>query len=184
MKKLIPFLVLLAGVSGALAQVVDFNNNRTFTTATNESRLVYGPGGTVPLVGTNFAAQLFYGADAASLQAVTTAPSRFRVPTTGSPGTWAGGNRTLTGFTAGQTVTLLVRAWDINAGATYDAARAAGGLVGESTPFTYQIPAAGSPPTAFYIENLRAFSLVPEPSVIGLGVIGLGALCMLRRRKA
>jgi hypothetical protein len=182
MKKLIPFLVLLVGVSGALAQVVDFNNNRVF--ATTADRNVYAADRTTPLVGTNYGAQLYFGTDAASLQAVTTAPARFRVPTTTSPGTWSGGNRTLTGFTAGQTVTLLVRTWDLNAGSTFDAARAAGGAWGEGTPFTYTIPAAGSPPAAFYIENFRSFALVPEPSVIGLGVIGIGALFMLRRRKA
>jgi hypothetical protein len=31
--------------------------------------------------------------------------------------------------------------------------------------------------------NFEGFSLVPEPSVIGLGIIGVGALFMLRRRK-
>jgi hypothetical protein len=179
MKKLIPFVVLLVGVTGALAQVVDFNNNRTFTTPGD--RLVRDSDMTTPLVGTNYVAQLYYGADASSLQPVTSTPARFRVETTASPGTWSGGNRTLTGFASGSTVTLVVRAWDANLG-TFDQARAAGAW-GESAAFTYIIPPAGSPPAAFYMENFRGFSLVPEPSVIGLGLIGVGALVWLRRRK-
>jgi hypothetical protein len=91
MKKLIPFLVLMVGVSGALAQgVVNFNNN---VLAEPPDRTVYGVDGSA-LVGTNFVAQLYYGTDAGSLVAHTGAASRFRVTTTTQPGTWSGGNRT------------------------------------------------------------------------------------------
>jgi|SwirhisoilCB1_FD_contig_41_4909897_length_732_multi_1_in_0_out_0_1 hypothetical protein len=185
MKKLIPFLVLLAGVHGALAQTVDFNQNRTFNTTDN--RLVFNADHTTPLVGTNFVAQLQYEAQegATSLTPVALV-NRFRaVPTTDlNAGTWVGATRTLTGRVAGDVVTLQVVAWDQNAGATFDLARAAGGAWGISQPWDYTIPAAGSAVTAFYIHGFRSFSLVPEPSVIGLGLIGIGALFMLRRRKA
>src|SRR5687768_13561318 len=141
------FLSIGPLAAGVYAQgVVDFNNNRAWTTATNVSRLVTDVDGTTRLVGTNYAAQLYYGTDPQSLQAVTTAPARFRVPTTTQPGTWAGGNRTLTGFAAGMTATLQVGIWDSNAGATLDQARAAGGFWGLSQPFTYTVPAPGSPP--------------------------------------
>jgi hypothetical protein len=179
--KLFALLPLLLASSLMGQGVVDFNNNRVF--ATPADRLVYTyavpPG--QPVVGTNYVAQLYYGADFFSLQAVTTAPARFRVPTTTAPGTWAGGNRTLTTFTAGMTVILEVRAWDSNFGSTWDAVRASGGWFAQSGPFTYVIPAAGSPPAAFYMENFRAFACIPEPSALLLFISALSIVCLARR---
>jgi hypothetical protein len=183
MKKLIPFVVLLVGVTGALAQTIDFNQNRTFTTTAD--RTVTLADGT-HLVGTNFAALLYYQATAGATS-LTPVPqiNRFRnLPTTDPlAGTWVGATRTLSGRAAGDNVTLQVKVWDTTQFATPEAAAAAGGLWGESAAFTYNVPPAGSLPSAFYIENFRGFSLIPEPSVIGLGVIGIGALFLLRRRK-
>jgi len=181
MKKLIPFLVLLAGATVAMAQgTVNFANSVTF--ATTADRLVRNPDGT-PATGSlttdppTLVAQLWYGANAGSLTAHTAAPARFRP---GSTGLWLGGPRTLTGFAPGTTLTLEVRAWDMRTGATWDVA----GIHGESGPFTYTIPLDPlSPPAAYFMEGMRGFTLVPEPSVIGLGLIGIGALFMLRRRK-
>lgn len=184
MKKLIPFLVLLLGVTGAVAQTVDFRNNQTDFPAPAADRDVYNLDMTTPLVGTNFQARLLYGTDASSLQPATyVTPARFRNVTPGAllAGTWQGGARTLVGFAAGHTVTLVVQAWDAGDGTIRfeDAA-----IRGQSDPFSYTIAAPGSAPTAFYMSNFRSFSLVPEPSVIGLGLIGVGALFLLRRRKA
>jgi len=184
MKKLIPFLVLLAGATVAMAQgTVNFANNVAFSTTAD--RLVRDTDNTTLLVGSaladapTYVAQLYYGANAGSLTAHTAAPARFR-PGTSGPGIWLGGTRTLTGFAPGTTLTLQVRAWDMRTGATWDAA----GIRGESTAFQYTIPLDPlSPPGAYFIEGMRGFSLVPEPSVIGLGLIGVGALFMLRRRK-
>jgi len=185
MKKLIPFVVLLVGVTGALAQTIDFNQNRTFASGTTQDRLVLNADGS-KLVGTNFAALLYYQATpgASSLTPVALI-NRFRNLPTSDPlaGTWVGATRTLSGRAAGDNVTLQVKAWDTTQFATPEAAAAAGGLWGQSATFTYNVPPAGSLPSAFYIENFRSFSLVPEPSVIGLGVIGIGALFLLRRRK-
>src|SRR5881397_306890 len=99
MKALFTALILLMATTAALAQVtVTFVNSGSFPTMAD--RLVYNGLTGQPLVGTNFVAQLYYGADASSLQPHTAAPSRFRNPTTASPGTWSGGTRTLTGFLA------------------------------------------------------------------------------------
>lgn len=199
MKKLIPFMALLIGVGSAFGQAVDFRNNQTdFTPA--RDRDVYFGDMTTPLgssqgyVGTNIQARLMYGAGASSLQPATyVTPARFRNVTGGIAlaGTWTGGNRTLAGFTYGDTVTLVVQVWDAGAdrpgglaGRTYDEAVAQGLLWGQSAPFTYTVAGPGSATTAFYMNNFGSFSLVPEPSVIGLGLIGAGALFMLRRRKA
>jgi hypothetical protein len=186
MKKLIPVIALLIGASGAFGQgVVAFRNDNL----TSANHLVNGSDMTTPLTGTTFAAALLYGNDPASLQAHPTV-AYFRAPTTSSPGTWSGGGRTLpAGFGGvGTTVWLQVVAWDSGTARaiTFDQARAQGGLWGQSVPFSYQ-QALSSPPNPTEdtkMLNFVGFSLVPEPSVIGLGLIGIGALFMLRRRKA
>jgi hypothetical protein len=38
-------------------------------------------------------------------------------------------------------------------------------------------------PTDTLLVNMRAFAVVPEPSTVALGVLGLGALLLFRRRK-
>lgn len=178
MKRLIPFLVLVAGASGALAQTVSFRNTDLYAT-TAERRVFAAPGG-APLVGANHLAELLYGTSATSLTPHTTTAAFRAIPTSdAAAGTWAGGTRTLTGLTAGQTAVLQIRAWDTTTGATFASAL----RKGLSATFTYVVPAAGSPPTAFFMEGFRSFSLVPEPSVIGLGLLGVGALFLLRRRK-
>jgi len=183
MKKLILSLLLAAGTMSAFAQgTVNFGNGVAFTTATDQSRLVYlgSIGAGKELIGTQFAAQLYYGPSAANLQAVATTGNLFRAAGTTSPGTWSsGGTRTLTGFLAGDTVMLQVRAWDTTTGATYDAATTRGA----SQVFSYVVPAAGSLASAFY-KNLRGFAVVvPEPSTFAFAGIGLLGLIMARRRK-
>jgi hypothetical protein len=193
MKKLIPLMILLVGVSGALAQgTVNFRNNQTDFPTLGIDRDIYAADMVTPLVGTNFQARLVFGADAASLQPATyTTPARFRAVTTGAAlaGTWSGDTRTLPGYAPGSTVMLQVQVWDSTGGRTFDEVRAAGGANGAyglSAPFAYTVPPAGTlNPQPYYLDNLRSFSIiVPEPSVIGLGLIGVGALFMLRRRKA
>lgn len=186
MKKLIPVIALLIGVSGAFGQgVVAFRNDNLVAPP---DRLIRGSDMTTPLTGTTFAAQLWYGTDPASLQAHPTL-AYFRAPTTSSPGTWSGGGRTLTGVGGvNTTIWLQVVAWDSGSArtTTFDQARAQGGLWGMGTPFSY-VQALSNPPNPTEdtkMLNFAGFSLVPEPSVIGLGLIGIGALFMLRRRKA
>jgi hypothetical protein len=58
-----------------------------------------------------------------------------------------------------------------------------GALLGESPAFAYTHAASSPPsPTDTLMVNLRAFA-VPEPSTVALGVLGLGALLLFRRRK-
>jgi hypothetical protein len=181
MKKLIPLMILLVGVSGALAQgTVNFRNNQTDFPTLGIDRDIYAADMVTPLVGTNFQARLVFGADAASLQPATyTTPARFRAVTTGAAlaGTWSGDTRTLPGYAPGSTVMLQVQVWDSTGGRTFDEVRAAGGANGAyglSAPFAYTVPPAGTlNPQPYYLDNLRSFSIiVPEPSVIGLGLIG------------
>jgi hypothetical protein len=188
MKDLISFLVLFAGVTGALAQgVVTFVNAGSFPTVAD--RLVYlqNPGsGPVPLVGQNYVAQLYYGADASSLAPHSATPSRFRVATTVSPGTWIGGTRTLQGFTAGQIVTMQVRVWDAgNTSGTPLVSWEQASVKNAGNIFTYLPPLPSAPPVDGLMDNFRSITVViPEPCVIGFGLLGVGALFLLRRRKA
>jgi len=122
-----------------------------------------------PLTGTSYVAQIWYGANAASIPpaGLSFAPAPFRASTTTFPGMWnpsaAGGPGnigTLTGFAPGTTVTLRVAVWDSSmagVGAAQAFARLPG--TGLSEPFTYTIP---TDPFAIPggMENMRPFSLV------------------------
>ena len=183
MNKLLLNLILsLVMASTAWSQgTVNFANNVAFTTVAD--RLVRGPDGS-PLVGSDlsdppsYVAQLYYGANAGSLQAHTAAPARFR-PGTSGPGIWLGGTRTLTGFAPGTTLTLEVRMWDMRTGATWDTAA----FWGQSGTFTYTIPLDPlSPPAAYFMENFRG-TWIPEPAPILLLGVTIPALWLAMRRR-
>jgi len=195
MRKLIALFAVTVVAASALAQgTVSFNNNSAFATVAD--RLVRNTlvSGGASLVGTDFVAQLYFGSQGTAPGSMNpawgivggnpavAAPSLFRVVTTGSPGTWSGGTRTLNGIASG-TATLQVRVWNLAAFPTYDAAVTGAGVRGASAVFDYTIPAAGSPPAAFFMENMRGFTLVPEPSTIALGLLGVAGLLFIRRRK-
>jgi hypothetical protein len=190
MKKLIPVIALLVGVSSAFGQgVVSFRNGPADLPSPPD-RLVRMPDMVTPVIGTTFAVQLFYGADPGSL---TPHPTIAYFRASLSAGSWSGANRTLTGiaapatpqpgtFTLGPLTWLRVDVWDSGAGRTVPFSQA---TVFGSTLFQYQQRLSDPPDTAdAAMRNFVGFSLVPEPSVIGLGLIGIGALFMLRRRKA
>ena len=152
-------LLLLSAKDGLAQGVVTFRNDILLPPP---DRLVRWRDGT-PLVGTTFAAQLLYGTDRSNLQPHPTL-AYFRAPTTGSPGTWAGGSRTLTGVGGvGTTIFLQVRAWDSgpNRTITFDAARAAGGLYGQSQVFSYQqmLSSPPNPPEDTKMHNFAGFRL-------------------------
>jgi MYXO-CTERM domain-containing protein len=111
-------------------------------------------------------------------------------PAGAAAGTFGGGNRTITGLTGdGDVASIQVRAWLTTAGNTWEAAALnPAGQVGKSAIFTIDTEPVGGttpPPTVGLQAGFSGFSItpVPEPSVIGLGLLGVGALLMLRRRK-
>lgn len=96
---------------------------------------------------------------------------------------------------AGANAYFQVRAWEAAFGASYEEAIANPALIGGhlalagtsnigriDTGDPTTVPPGTAPNTAL---TLKGFTLVPvpEPSVIGLGVLGIGALLLLRRRK-
>jgi hypothetical protein len=90
------------------------------------------------------------------------------------------------GVAGGTSAQFLVRAWDA-AFADYDAAVGGQGLAGESPIWEQATGGGGSPPgpPASTVEFIPSFgvAVVPEPSAIALGLLGAGALLLLRRRK-
>jgi hypothetical protein len=207
MKKVIAIAVLgLVAVTGWSQGIVDFRNGGVSFKTTNNRYVYFGavgpgagtptPGSTDPgrVVGTTYTASLWYvrGAD----QGNTIGQARqlgvaipFRVATTApvNQGTWSPGSInplfvfTDVGFS--QDVTLQVRVWDSAKFTSFEAA-VAGNEYGASSPFNYKTPAEGTlTPNEFYMDNLRAFAVIPEPSTIALGILGAASLLFLRRRK-
>ena len=196
MKKLFAGTLLgLAVVSGWAQGTIDFRNGGV-TFKTVEDRKVYlgTVGNGLGLVGTNYVAALYYvvGANAVingptlGIQAGEVA--RFRPVTTSSQGTWLnptaiGNTRVLAGVSFLQPATIQIRVWDSTKYSSYAAAFAAGEY-GASTPFNYTVPAEGDLLLSdYYLNDLRAFAVVPEPSIIALGALGVASLLFLRRRK-
>src|SRR6186713_2924574 len=124
MRKLISVLALTVLAAGAHAQgVVTFANN-----VLSPPQYIYYLSDR--LTGTQYAAQLYYGASASSLAAHTAAPNRFRAAGSSLAGTWStttGANRTLNGGGVGVPVYMQVRVWNLDQFATYEAAVAGGG---------------------------------------------------------
>jgi len=185
MKKLLLVCVVsLVGVSSVSAQgTVNFVNRITGTL--DAPVYLNGVGGTL-LSGATFVAQLYYSATdpgpTGSLTAILDAAAVFR--TGAGAGYWNAGTdatRQLPGILPNTQVWLQVRAWDSTFGATYDLAKAAGGAWGDSKVFS-ETAGGGTPPVApANLTGLTAFTLVPEPSTIALGILGAVAL-LLRRR--
>jgi len=82
------------------------------------------------------------------------------------------------GVTPGGNATFRIRAWQTDKG-SFDAAT---GFNGESLPFVVAVGGGTLPPAN--LTTLQAFTvqIIPEPSVIALGLLGASAL-LLRRRK-
>jgi len=136
-------------------------------------------------VGSNYVAELRYGTDASSLNAVAPPVAPFRdIPPDGLlAGVWSGDTRTLSGFTQGDLVTFQVKVWDVSRFSTYDEASSSpGAIFGASEPFSYRVPPFGTS-HGFDIVNFRAFALVPEPSVLFLGPLLLTVVLLHREAR-
>jgi hypothetical protein len=191
MKKLtLTALTTMAAVTLFAQGTVNFQNAST-SLATNGLSLTALP------VGTAFRFALYFLPDQATtptsadfdLNGVALGASAGVSPVAGR---FSGGTRTapIPGSTAAW---FQVRAWETAFGDTYETAlhntQASGGrlaLIGTSNIMrvTTGNP-LGTPVVPAASLSLQGFVLmpVPEPSTIGLGLLGLGALLALRRRK-
>ena len=107
----------------------------------------------------------------------------------GTTGLFLGDEVAVPGSPAGARPTLTVRAWQTAAGSF-----AASPIKGEASFQTQPLggPNPTPPPPAIFTPGLTGFGnettgigfvMTPEPSSYALGVLGLGALAMMRRRK-
>jgi hypothetical protein len=130
--------------------------------------------------GADWSAQLYLQGADQSLTALTPATT-FRPAGTGAAAIadryWIPVTVDVPGVASGANATFVARAW-LTSGGTYDTSTGKG----ESAPFTVAVGGGTLPPAN--LTTLQGFtvSVIPEPSVIALGVLGAGAL-FLRRRK-
>jgi hypothetical protein len=176
MKKLLIIGLVACGLasSGMAQGVVTFKN---FGTGANGaivfgSANVFNVDGTTPLSGTGFTAELINTADSSSIGTVNFGTGA--LAGTFSPNT----TYPVNGVAAGATANLLVRAWDNSTGATYDLAT----IRGESNAFDIVLGNTTTPSTYPILVGMNSFALVPEPSVIMLGLAGAGLLWFRRKK--
>jgi hypothetical protein len=135
---------------------------------------------------TGFRAQLFYGSSTInsndSLTAVTDAPATFRASTSANAGAWLGGTRTLLGFNPGDTVHLSIIVWDSSWSSDPIQGLNILTIAGSSGIFSYTIPPAGTPPSAYLMANQPPiWAGFPEPSTGALTALGAIVWLILRR---
>jgi len=141
-------------------------------------------GAPIPANG-DYVAQLYASAPGGTLAAVGAAiPFR-----TGSgEGYWPGDVRTIPGVPAGGTAQIQVKAWASSLGTSFESVQAQGiGGWGESGILA-AVPTGGAgvpPSTPTPLTGLASFeiaTIIPEPSIAALGLLGAGLL-LLRRKK-
>jgi hypothetical protein len=141
---------------------VNFGNDPRIFNDTIDRRVYFDLVGGTGVIGSNFVAELWYGSNADNITSTdpTLAPF-FRVGDSRA-GIWNGGTRMLSGFSPGQAVVMQIKVWDHTLFSTYE-------------PFSYAIPPLGTI-EGHTMDNLRAFALVPEPSVLFLSPLLLTIL--------
>lgn len=191
MRKLAIALLIACTTASAFAQGTVFFANRLSSSIFAKVTL---PDGTTGLSGAAYSAQLFAGPIGTSDNALVAVGTFLPFRTGAAAGAWSGVDVAIATVAPGAAARLQVRAWEASGGTSYAAAQAAGVMTGISGAFD-SLPLGGpNPPAppllspnivgnADPLNNMVGFSLVPEPSVIALGALGVVGL-LLRRRKA
>lgn len=190
MKKQLLTCLLVAGVSTAVfgqSVFVDLTSNTGALNATSGGQLykdgvLLAAGGTVNLT-------LLGGATAASVTSVVVSLTGANAALVAAPGQaydLAGLSYSIPGLAANTTGFFEARWWLGNA-ADWAAATAANAYRGTSGVFSQATGGGGAPPTVppglvgMPSVNLTA-AIVPEPSTMVLGALGLASLLVFRRR--
>ena len=140
-------------------------------------------------VTSSFQAQLFVGPNGslASVLSSVDSPVQFVDSPPGSEGEFVGYDMPLAGFNPGDTVTLEVRVWPTTYATwnqAYIAALSDANIhVGRSGAFTLVLGTLVSPTEMVTYMPLFTVGIIPEPSTMWLGGLGLGMM-FLRRRSA
>jgi hypothetical protein len=185
MKKLLVLAVCTGAVATALAQVGTVN----FTTLVPGSvdAAVTDAGGALLNGADGYVAQLAYTATEGGALTPFGSVSAFFSAAPAGYGYVVAGSQSLAGM-AGADVWIQMQAWNSNDGASLADAMAAGGMAGVSNIIPVTLGGGGDPPAVpADLVGLQGFQLqggevIPEPSTFALGLIGIGAL-LLRRRK-
>ena len=170
MKKLI--LTLSLGI----ATVSAFADAQFNAVNSGSASPVLAEGGLVKQLKLNGRAELFFGGTL-----LNTAKNTFALD-----GIFSFGVLNVVGKNSGDVVSITLNVWDVTAGATY--AAALGAQHGYATTSFDVILASGSTPVN-KIDAFKGITLaspptnIPEPSTIALGVLGLGGLFFVSRRK-
>jgi hypothetical protein len=181
--------VLLATVTALAQGTVNFNNHEPFSGIDAPVSLNWTSEtgfGTFPL-GSRYLAQLCAGSTADSLSPVGVAVFfRNSIATGQGTGYFAGGQVDIPFLSPQAGGYFQVRFWDGAAGSTYEGALAANGLTGFSNVIhltTLGDPHAAPPSIPVDLVGLMpsGFILIPEPSPLALGLLGIAALVLLRR---
>jgi hypothetical protein len=190
MKKLLltSALAVLATLSSFGQGSVNFAN-----TSTQPVRTRSGAAVPTALQGGTYIAELLYAADGTPATDATFGLVGTRVGgtvgfATPQAGVFNGGGRTVTSITPpGGFGLFQVRVWDTRAGATFEEAMTStqhelgySSILRVDTADSTAVPLPT--PAALGMTSFQ-LSIVPEPSAIALGLLGVGTLLMLRRRK-
>jgi hypothetical protein len=148
----------------------------------------------VPLSGSAYAVALYWGSatatDPRNLQQI----GNYATFLTGtSAGTYFGGGRTITtpgSAVNGPVLTFQIRVWMTAYGSSYEQAASVGGILGQGPMFTLKTKDLTNPlettPNLYQAPGYTGFQPIgvgcPEPSTIALGLLGAGALFLLRRK--
>jgi hypothetical protein len=164
----------------------------TVTLANSSTSPVYidTVGGATKASGSAYSVGLYYAPDGVTDDTLFTllAPT---ASMSAAPGIYSAGPRTAPTTAAGGFGMFQVRVWSAASGATYeDAVLSGAGKAGKSnivrvdTGDPTSVP-PGTPGSlaASGLAPMAVTTIVPEPSTIGLGILGVGTLLLLRRRK-
>jgi hypothetical protein len=137
-----------------------------------------------PALGSAFQAELYAGPTGGSLTAIASSITPF---IDAAPGFFFNAvDVAIPGVATGESADVMVKVWKISDGATYEIASTKPlAHIGSSVKFSAgPLGGGGPPPLPGASLNMPGFNLtiVPEPSTIALGLLGVGAL-LLRRRK-
>lgn len=184
--------ILIVAAMAALTVVNSFGQGSVVFSNSGGSPVTLADGTTrVPVGSTTYNVELVYAPDGTSTTDFATMATRVGAVAgfSPTPGFFSGGGRTVDSITpAGGFGLFQVRAWTVANGTSYNAVVASGqGSAGASQIIRVDTanPTIGEANASLVAAGLNGFSItpVPEPSAIALGILGVGTLLLLRRRK-